>query len=113
MCCGGVSELVEVRATVCGDDGKVVKVAIKLGHVIFRGRSLTSGGMGGQHRGDLMGSHCKVGGVKRVTMLGVSPEFPIHCPMEGDNLQVPSHPSLGRGYETVPIMLWTRSEERP
>ena len=44
-------------------------MAIELVHVIRRGRSLTSGGMGGQRRSDSVGSHCKVGGAKGVTIL--------------------------------------------
>ena len=57
--------MVEGRTTVCDGGGKVVKVEIKLGHhVISRGRSLTSGGMGGQRSGDYIGSYCKVGGAK-------------------------------------------------
>ena len=55
-CCGCV-QLVEGRATVCGGDSKVVEVNIELVHVIRRGRSLASGGMGGQRRGDSVGSH--------------------------------------------------------
>ena len=75
----------------------------ELGHIILRGRSLTSGGMGGKRRGDSMVSHCKVGGAKGATTLGGSTELPLHCTMEGNKLEFLSRPSLGRGDETAPI----------
>ena len=62
--CYGGGQLVEGRTTVSGGDGKVVEVTIKLGHVIRRGRSSTSGGMGGLRHGDSVGNHCKVGRAK-------------------------------------------------
>ena len=64
MCCCGGGQLFEGRDAVCGGRGKVVKVAIELGHVILRGRSLTSGGMVGQSHIDYVSSHLKVGGSK-------------------------------------------------
>ena len=69
-CCGG-GQLVEGRAAVCGGGGKVVEVAIELGHVILGG--MYCGGMGGHLRGDSVVSHRKVGGAKLVTTLGGSP----------------------------------------
>ena len=56
--------MVESHTAVCSGGGKDVEVAIELGHIIFRGRSLTSDGMGGQRRGDYVDIHCKVGGDK-------------------------------------------------
>ena len=94
--------MVKGRATVGGGGGKVVKVTIELGHVIRRGRSSTSGGMGGRRRSDSIGSHCKIGRAKLVTTMGGRSEFPLHCTMEGDKLEFPSRPSLGRGDKTVP-----------
>ena len=70
--------MVESHTAVCSGGGKDVEVAIELGHIIFRGRSLTSDGMGGQRRGDYMGRHYKVGGSTRVTTMLGNPEFPLH-----------------------------------
>ena len=77
-------------------------MAIKLGHVIRRGGSSTSGGIGGQLRGDAVGIRFKVGGAKGVTTIGGSTEFPLHFTMEGDKIGFTSRPILGRGDETIP-----------
>ena len=102
--CGG-GKLVKGYTTVCGGQGKVVKVSIKLCHHLFRGERhgglSTSKGMGGRRVGDAVGDHDQVGGAEGVASLRRGAKLPLHFTVGWGGLQMPGCLCLGRRYKAT------------
>ena len=98
--------MVKGCTTVCGGGGTVVEVAVKLFHHLLGGERhgglSTSRGVGRQLGGDVMGGHGQVGGAKGVAPLIRGSKFYLHCTVEGDELQLPGCPCLGRSDKAIP-----------